>query len=218
MVIDDFNGDNFDHADVGFLGGGYISMNSTGGRPILTRPVPPGTPQWGADWKRATAKWYRHASSISCQGSNYAIRGNYLDLDPTYRDLLGRPLLRMTYNFTDNDRKMSAFLTEKAAAIAKAMDGVTHVAANPRKGDYDVVPYQSSHNTGGTPMGTDPHTSVVNPYLQAWDAHNLFVLRSSTFPQNAGCNPTGAVGALAYWAATAIVGKYLKNPTHLFHA
>jgi gluconate 2-dehydrogenase alpha chain len=218
MVIDDFNGDNFDHAGLGFLGGGYITMNSTGARPVLTRPVPPGTPSWGAAWKEATAKWYRRASPINCQGSNYASRGNYLDLDPTYRDVLGRPLLRMTYNLTDNDRKMSAFITEKAAEIARAMDGATQVVATPRKGDFDTVPYQSSHNTGGTPMGADPHTSVVNPALQCWDAHNLFVMGSSTFPQNAGYNPTGPVGALAYWSAAAIIGKYLKNPAPLYPA
>ena len=37
MVIDDFNGDNFDHSGMDFLGGGYIALNSTNARPILTR-------------------------------------------------------------------------------------------------------------------------------------------------------------------------------------
>ena len=40
----------------------------------------------------------------------------------------------------------------------------------------------------------------------------LFVIGASVFPQNQSYNPTGAVGALAYWAATAITGQYLKNP------
>ena len=31
-------------------------------------------------------------------------------------------------------------------------------------------------NTGGTIMGADPRTSVVNRYLQSWDADNLFVM------------------------------------------
>lgn len=217
MVIDDFNGDNFDHTGLGFVGGGYVTLNTLGGRPISFRPVPAGTPTWGREWKAATAKWYRHAAAISVQGSNYASRGNHLDLDPAYRDPLGRPLLRMTYNFTDNDRKMSAYVTAKAAEVAKAM-GAQHVTARPRTGDFDVVPYQTSHNTGGTPMGTDPRASVVNRYLQSWDAHNLFVLGSSVFPQNPGYNPTGAVGALAYWAAEAVVGKYLKNPSALIPA
>ena len=50
-------------------------------------------------------------------------------------------------------------------------------------------------------MGTDPKTSVVNRYLQAWDASNLFVMGGAAFPQNPGYNPTGTIGALAYWSA-----------------
>jgi gluconate 2-dehydrogenase alpha chain len=64
-------------------------------------------------------------------------------------------------------------------------------------------------------MGTDPKTTVVNRYLQAWDAHNLFVMGASVFPQNAGYNPTGTVGALAYWSANAITSRYLKSPGSL---
>jgi len=61
-------------------------------------------------------------------------------------------------------------------------------------------------------MGADPKTSVVNRYLQSWDVSNLFVVGASAFPQNAGYNPTGTVGALAYWTADIIRKKYLKNP------
>jgi gluconate 2-dehydrogenase alpha chain len=81
-----------------------------------------------------------------------------------------------------------------------------------------VVPYQSTHNTGGTMMGTDPKSSVVNRYLQAWGAHNLFIQGASVFPQQHGYNPTGTVGALAYWSADAITNRYLKNPGPLVHA
>ena len=47
------------------------------------------------------------------------------------------------------------------------------------------MPYQSTHNTGGTMMGADPKSSAVNRYCQAWDAVNLFVMGASLFPQNA---------------------------------
>ena len=33
-VVDEFNGDNFDHSGLGFIGGGYIAQMQTGGRPI----------------------------------------------------------------------------------------------------------------------------------------------------------------------------------------
>jgi gluconate 2-dehydrogenase alpha chain len=50
--IDDFNGDNFDHAGLDFLGGGYISCTANGLQPIGARVFPRGTPNWGAQWKR----------------------------------------------------------------------------------------------------------------------------------------------------------------------
>ncbi|HKW53710.1 MAG TPA: GMC oxidoreductase, partial [Stellaceae bacterium] len=82
----------------------------------------------------------------------------------------------------------------------------------PRKGPYNIGIYQTTHTCGGAVMGSDPKTSALNRYLQSWDVPNLFVLGATAFPQNAGYNPTGTVGALAFWAADAIVNQYLKNP------
>ena len=211
-VIDDFNGDNFDHSGLGFLGGAYIQAAITNGRPINTRPVPPGTPRWGRDWKRATAKWYNHAFGINASGCSYAHRENFLDLDPTYKDALGRPLIRMSYNFHDNDYKLAEHMAGVIGRIARAMNPTVMSAPAPRRGNYNVVPYQSTHNTGGTMMGADPGSSVLNRYLQSWDADNLFVMGASVFPQNQSYNPTGVVGALAYWSANAITTQYLKRP------
>ena len=45
----------------------------------------------------------------------------------------------------------------------------------------------------------DPKTSAVNRYMQSWDVSNLFIFGASACPQNAGYNPTGTVGALAFW-------------------
>jgi gluconate 2-dehydrogenase alpha chain len=218
MVMDDFNGDNFDHSGLGFLGGCKIQLGHVDGRPISNRPVPPGTPRWGAKWKKETAKWYQRAARITLSGSNYANRYNYIDLDPTYRDQLGRPLLRMTYNFVENDHKVSQYCMRVALEIARALKPSMMGPPALRQGDYDTVPYQSTHNAGGTIMGTDPKTSVVNRYLQAWDADNLFIMGASTFPQQSAYNPTGPVGALAYWSAEAIVTKYLKSPGPLVPA
>jgi gluconate 2-dehydrogenase alpha chain len=210
--IDDFNGDNFDHGGLGFFGGAWISGGTTNGRPIGFRPVPPGTPRWGREWKKATAKWYNHAFNIGASSCSYAHRENYLDLDPTYRDALGRPLVRMTYNFHENDHKVAEYIGGVVSRIARAMNPTAMTAPNVRRGNFNVVPYQSTHNTGGTVTGTNPKTSVVNRYLQAWEADNLFVMGASVFPQNASYNPTGVVGALAYFAAEAITTKYIRRP------
>ena len=216
-AIDDFQGDNFDHAGLGFFGGGFIAPTVSGGRPIQVRAVPPGTPRWGSAWKEATAQWYNHWFPLYFHGSNYAHRTNYLDLDPTYRDAIGRPLVRMTYNFKPNDHKMSAYVMGKMMEIARAANA--KVIGNPQmRTSFDTRVGGSSHHTGGAIMGTDPKTSVVNRYLQSWDVSNLFVMGGAVFPQNAGHNPTATIGALAYWSAKAITEQYLKAPGPLVRA
>jgi gluconate 2-dehydrogenase alpha chain len=216
-VINDFAGDNFDHGGLGFIGGAYIGAVNSHGRPILYHPVPPNTPAWGKRWKQAVIKHYNHTVTIGVHGSSIAHRGNYLDLDPTYRDAWGQPLLRMTFDFPQNDLKMSAYLTAKAAEIGKAM-GAKEVAGSPREGPYTTQQYQSTHNTGGTVMGDNPRTSVVNRYSQSWDVSNVFVIGASNYPQNAAWNPTGTLGALTYWTIDALKNKYLKNPGRLVSA
>ena len=212
-VLDDFDGDNFDHGPLGFVGGASINCINTGGRPIQQLSLPAGTPTWGAAWKKAAKENYVYQTSVGSQGSVMAYRDNYLDLDPTYKDAFGQPLLRMTFDWKDNDMAMTAFIGSKVEQIAKAM-GPKHISMGfKKKGEhYDVRPYQSTHNTGGAIMGTDPKTSAINRYLQTWDVPNVFVMGASAFPQNFGYNPTGVVCALAYWSAKAIRENYLKNP------
>jgi gluconate 2-dehydrogenase alpha chain len=217
MCIDEFNGDNIDHGPLGFVGGGYLGQVQTNGRPIETTPVPPDTPKWGAKWKAAVRDNY--LSSLkggSIHGSMYSYRDVHLDLDPTYKDRFGRPLVRMTIDFHDNELKAADFMTNKYADIVHAM-GAKQVHKQPRKAPYDITKYQTTHLNGGAIMGADPKTSALNKYLQSWDVPNLFVMGASAFPQNAGYNPTGTVAALAFWSAAAIRDMYLKNPGPLVH-
>jgi gluconate 2-dehydrogenase alpha chain len=217
MCIDEFNGDNFDHAPHGFVGGGYIGMVQTNARPIETTPVPPGTPKWGAAWKKAVKDNYLNTIIPMCHGSSYSFRDCYLDLDPTYKDRFGRPLMRLTFDFHENELKMSQFLTDRLAEIVQQM-GPRQIVKLPRTGHCSIVPYQTTHTCGGAIMGTDPKTSALNRYLQSWDVHNLFVTGATNFPQNAGYNPTDTVAALTYWMLDAVHKEYLKNPGPLVHA
>jgi gluconate 2-dehydrogenase alpha chain len=218
MVVDDYNGDNFDHSGLGFIGGAYIACWTTNQRPIESHPVPEGTPEWGLEWKRAVQRNFLKHTSLSVHGASMAHRENYLDLDPTYTDHWGRPLMRMTYDFTENDRRLSDYITPIAEEIAENMGG-REIGVTRRADDsYDIVPYQTTHNTGGTIMGQSPADSVVNRYLQSWDLPNLFVMGAGVFPQNAGYNPTDTVGALTYWSARAIREQYLRNPGPLVQA
>ena len=214
-AIDDFNGDNFDHAGLGFFGGGFICCTNSSSTPIGARTLPPGTPRWGHEWKKSAAHWYTRSATLIVEGSGYPARRNYLDLDPTYRDRLGLPLLRMTYDITGNDRKMSRYLSDTAVRIARQMRLTHLLTPDYRDGKFGVVAYQSSHNAGGTVMGSDPDESAVNRHLQSWNAHNLFIVGASVFPHQPGYNPTGTVGALAFRAARSITRDYVRRPDFL---
>jgi len=92
MCIDEFNGDNFDHAAHGFVGGGYMGQVQTNGRPIETTPVPEGT-HAGRRWKTAVRDNYLSAvkPGTGVHGSFYSYRDVYMDLDrPTKTGSAGR--------------------------------------------------------------------------------------------------------------------------------
>ena len=180
--------------------------------------MPSGTPQWGKAWKAATVKWYQTAMNINASGSVMANRYNYYDLDPTYRNAFGQPLMRMTFDYKANEHKMGQHAAQVINDIAKSMNPTRLNQATARTLPWTVVPYQSTHNTGGTIMGTNPRDSALNKYLQSWDCHNLFAVGANVFAHNASYNPTGPVGALAYWTADAIKNRYVKNPGPLVPA
>ena len=66
--------------------------------------------------------------------------GNYLSLDPTYKDQFGRPMLRMTFDFPDNDLKMAKYCTDRAAGDRQRAWARRHVHPKARQGPYDDHP------------------------------------------------------------------------------
>ena len=219
IAVDDYNGDHFDHGPLGFVGGSPVWCNPAGVKPIAGIPVPNGTPTWGLGWKKAVKDNYLNTVSFDVHGANMVYRDCYVDLDPTYTDQFGTRLLRFTFDWKDNDIKMSQYVTGKMLDVAKAMNPTSIHVAQKKLGDHlDLRSYQTTHWAGGTAMGTDRRTSVLNRYLQSWDVHNVFAVGSSVFPVGIGYNPTGLACALTYWAARAIREQYLHDPRPLVSA
>jgi gluconate 2-dehydrogenase alpha chain len=204
-AIAEFNADNFDHTGLGFLDGGLIWVSNRAAGPLSGIPVPPGTPRWGARWKKAVAAWYDRSVSVVAHGAVIPYRHHYLDLDPNYRDAWGQPLLRITFNWSENDRRMYAHHAARVREIVEAMHPDEIVAPAGLPQHFDTAVYQSTHNTGGAIMGADPATSVVNTWLRMWDCDNVWVVGGSALPQSTGTGPTGTICALAYRAAADII-------------
>lgn len=216
ICIDDFSVNQNDFGALGFIGGAYWRAGTFNGQPIRSMTLPPGTPGWGAEWKKSIKQWYGRSMSIGTHGSHMAYRANHLDLDPTYKDPHGRPLMRMTFNWQDNDLKMNQYMKVKAGEVGQAMKpDLIQLGFKGEGAMFDVRPYQTTHTTGGHIMSANPREGVVNRYCQSWDRHNVFTMGAGNFVQNTQYNPTGLVGALAYWTVHAIRTQYLRDPRPL---
>jgi gluconate 2-dehydrogenase alpha chain len=192
MRMDDFNGNNFDHAGLGFIRGATIGIS--GGGPPLERydVLPPGMPRWGAEYKEFLAYYYTRGFDVTMHPETLPHRDNYLDLDPVHKDEWGLPLPRSTFRFHENEQRMWKYLSPITQGIMREA-GARHVWITP--------PARASRWAGGTLMGDDPKSSVVNGYCQAHDVENLFLVGASVFPTVTGYAATPTVGALAYRTA-----------------
>ncbi|MFL5032767.1 MAG: GMC family oxidoreductase, partial [Xanthobacteraceae bacterium] len=213
-TIDDFNADNFDHAGLSFIRGSQISIgagNLQGGPISLTTvAAPAGVPRWGAAYRDFLAKYFTRHAAMVAQTENLPYADQTIDLDPNVRDAWSLPAPRMTYDWRrPNELKRVEFMQNKMEEIGRAM-GASVVWRTPLGPGAP-----GAHHEGGTRMGSDPKTSVVNRYGQSWDVPNLFVVGSSSFPTMSGFNPTLTIQALAYMSADAIVNRYQKAPGSL---
>ncbi len=211
-TLDDFNADNFDHSRLGFIRGAQISVSPADleagpiGAAVSMNP-PPGIPRWGAAYRDFLAKYFARYAGLTAQTENLPYADQTIDLDPNVRDAWGLPAPRLTYDWRrPNELKRVEFMVRQLEELGRTM-GATHVWRSPLG---QGAP--GAHHEGGTRMGSDPKTSVVNRYGQSWDIPNLFIIGSSTYPSMSGFNPTLTIQALAYMSADAIVNRYKKNP------
>jgi choline dehydrogenase-like flavoprotein len=64
----------------------------------------------------------------------------------------------------------------------------------------------TTHQCGTLCFGTDPRSSVLNPYCRTHDVENLFVVDASFFPSSAAVNPGLTIAAQALRVA-----DHIKN-------
>lgn len=212
-VVNDYAADNFDHTDLDFLGGGAIELRQYGfGAISSSNNVPEDTPNWGADYKKESLHYAFRTLRLWYTSIALPYWHNYLDLDPTYEDEYGDPLLRVTYKFTNQEKNIGQFGIDRCHEILEEM-GADIVEDDEVPDEFDHV-FSGGGYVGGVAMGDEPETSAVNNYLQMWDVDNLFVVGGSAFPQRGTHYPTPTIGALAYRAAEGIE-KYLENQGQL---
>jgi choline dehydrogenase-like flavoprotein len=143
---------------------------------------------FGAGYKKAVQDRYPAFLTFSPYGEKLPDPKSYIDLDPNRKDDHGLPAARRHVDWTDNDWKIFADMTEWSRRILTAAGAeIQAVGEEPR----------TNHELGGCRMGSDPKTSVVNQWCQSHDVPNLFVVDGSVFPSASEKNPTHTMMALA---------------------
>jgi gluconate 2-dehydrogenase alpha chain len=205
VAVDDWADDNFDHSGLDFIGGGNLWVYSDR-RPIsaATMSTYGRAPRWGSAWK-TFIKQNADAWNVSyLQKTTLPYEVNYLDLDPTVKDPLGFPVCRITADYQENERRVSTFIQDKMVEWYKAAGAI----ATEKTGMGTMGP--TTHAYGGTRMGDNPETNVVDRWGFSHEAPNLGILGASVMGTSGARNPTLTAQALA-WRTADRLAKNWKN-------
>jgi len=203
VAVDDWADDNFDHSGLDFIGGGNLWVYSDQ-RPIAAASMPTfgRAPRWGSQWKSFVSENADRWVNSYLQKTTLPYEDNYLDLHPMVKDPLGDPVVRITADHKDNEKRVAAFVQDKmeqwfleAGAVATLRQPV---------GTMGV----STHAYGGTRMGDDPETNVVDRWGFCHEVPNLGVLGASVMGTSGAHNPTLTAQALAWRTAERLVASW----------
>ena len=124
------------------------------------------------------------------------------------KDPLGFPVCWVTAEFKDNERKIAAFSQDKMEQWYREA-GAIAVQRAPVGGAMGV----STHAYGGTRMGDNAETNVVDRFGFSHEVPNLGVLGASVMGTSGARNPTLTAQALAWRTAEHLVKNWKKVST-----
>jgi len=204
VAVDNWADDNFDHAGVDFVGGGnlwvYSDRRPIGAAGMNTFGKAPG---WGSAWKAFIKENADRSNTAYLQKTTLPYEDNYLDLDPVATDPLGYPVCRITAEYKENERRIGAFIQDKMEQWYREA-GAIAIQRGPVGGPMGV----STHAYGGTRMGDNIDTNVVNRFGFSHEVPNLGVLGASVMGTSGARNPTLTSQALAWRTADYLVKNW----------
>jgi gluconate 2-dehydrogenase alpha chain len=207
VVLDDFLSADFDSLAHGFIGGATLGAeNQFLPIQISREALPPDLQRWGKPYKDHVRQW-QHFGVVRIQPDTLPYAGHTLDLDPRYRDRsgLGQPVVRVTYDLRENERRLAGWMEGQAEEILRDM-GASRTWRGP-----SFTGVGSSHDLGGCRMGEDASVTVVDGDLRVHDTPGLYVFGGATFPTCPGINPTLTMWAVCYRAAERLVDRMRRG-------
>jgi gluconate 2-dehydrogenase alpha chain len=203
VAIDDFADDNFDHAGLDFVGGGNLWVYSDR-QPISAANMQTfgRAPRWGSRWKAFVMENADRSVNSYLQKTTLPYEVNYLDLHPTVKDPVGDPVVRITADYQDNEKRVAAFIQDKMERWFLEAGAIATI-----KQSFGTMGV-STHAYGGTRMGDNAETNVVDRWGFCHEVPNLGVLGASVMGTSGARNPTLTAQALAWRTAERLVASW----------
>jgi gluconate 2-dehydrogenase alpha chain len=203
VAVDNWADDNFDHSGLDFIGGGNLWIYSDR-RPIGAASMPSfgKAPTWGTAWKSFIQQNADRFNVAYLQKTTLPYEDNYLDLDPVVKDPMGLPVIRITADHQDNEKRLGAFIQDKMAQWFMEAGAIAV-----EKGPTGTMG-PSTHAYGGTRMGDNRATNVVNRFGFAHEVANLAILGASVMGTSGAHNPTLTAQALAWRTAKHLTANW----------
>ena len=203
IAADEWADDNFDHTNLDFIGGGNLWVYSDR-RPITAANMHTFdmAPRWGSNWKSFIMRNADRWVNSYLQKTTLPYKENYLDLHPTVKDPLGFPVCRITADLKENECKVAYFIQDKMEKWFLEAGAI----ATFRQPTGTMGP--STHAYGGTRMGNNKETNVVDCWGFSHEVPNLGVLGASVMGTSGAHNPTLTAQALAWRTAEHLVQNW----------
>jgi len=164
-----------------------------------------GAPGFGVSYKDAVRNG-RWSINIGLFGECLARKDNFVEIDKSRVDAWGVPVLKVSVEYGDNEKKLWQDGREQGAEMLEAAG-----AKDVQMTGKESIPGFCIHEVGTARMGNDPKTSVVNRYSQAHDVPNIFVTDGACWVSSGNQNPTLTMMAITVRACDYILQEYSKQ-------
>jgi choline dehydrogenase-like flavoprotein len=179
-------------ASRGFVRGAKWAAMPTGGPLSILDRVGwgPTEERWGASLHPMMREWLGHTIEWGIIAEDLPDENNRVQLDDSLTDSDGIPAPKVTYENSENTKRMLKYHVARAIEANEAAGAIKTYAPGILRGT-------GWHLLGTARMGDDPSRSVVDQWGQSHDVPNLYVVDGSTFVTCSSVNPTATVCALA---------------------
>jgi choline dehydrogenase-like flavoprotein len=163
--------------------------------PVMAKIVGDTWSYKGIEWRHIPLwlydAWVSHAIDWLAMTEDLPREENRVTLSPDGR-------IRLSYH--PNNLRAHARLVDELRRVLQRLG-----YWSPRVFAYSTGARNTTHQCGTMRFGTDPGTSVLDPFCRTHDVSNLFVVDASFFPSSAAVNPGLTIVAQALRAADHIV-------------